>query len=56
MLFKQQNRESAKLAFPGYIYKTQNQRGSSYINAHVQRAAASQHTHLHKFSDCSIVK
>lgn len=33
--FEQQNRESATLAFPGYVYKIGNQEGGYYPDAHM---------------------
>lgn len=40
--FEQRNRESATLAFPGYIYKIGIQEGSYYPDA--SKAATKQHT------------
>lgn len=44
MFFEQQNRESATLAFPGYVYKIGNQKGSYYPDAQIQGTATKQHT------------
>lgn len=44
MFFEQQNRESATLAFPGYVYKIGNQKGGHYPDAQIQGNATQQHT------------
>lgn len=44
MFFKQQNRESATLAFSGLVYKFGKQEGCYYPDAHMQRIATQQYT------------
>lgn len=46
MFFEQQHRESAKLAFPGLVYKMGNQEGGYYPNAHTQSAATTHKAHV----------